>query len=187
MDAQVAASHLPPPAAQTIGLVGVVRPCWPRSGSTASSLMRWGGAPARSASAWRSAPPRRRAADGDGTGTRIAGAGVLIGLVLSWIAARAQRLYGVGAADPAAWGIAVAVLLGSRPSPTSPARATSRARRTPLDDAQISVAQPALPGPQDAHRIDRDARRAGSHAASAATSISTAAATNVSGSLASSP
>jgi putative ABC transport system permease protein len=50
-----------------------------------------------------------------GQGLGIAGAGVAVGLALSWLAARAiaAALYDVGAADPAAWGTAVAVLLGS--------------------------------------------------------------------------
>jgi len=48
-------------------------------------------------------------------GLGIAGTGILIGLVLSWVAARtiASALYGVGAADPAAWAGAVIVLLGA--------------------------------------------------------------------------
>ena len=48
-------------------------------------------------------------------GLTMAAAGVLAGLALSWIAARAiaSGLYGVGAADPAAWLTAVTVLLAS--------------------------------------------------------------------------
>jgi len=48
-------------------------------------------------------------------GLGIAGAGILIGLGLSWVAARAisSALYGVGAGDLVAWGGATAVLLGS--------------------------------------------------------------------------
>jgi putative ABC transport system permease protein len=48
-------------------------------------------------------------------GLTVAVAGVLVGAVLSWIAARAiaSALYGVGAGDPAAWAGAIAVLLGA--------------------------------------------------------------------------
>ncbi|HET7697691.1 MAG TPA: ABC transporter permease [Vicinamibacterales bacterium] len=48
-------------------------------------------------------------------GLGIVAGGLTVGLVLSWIAARAiaSALYGVGAADPAAWTGAVAVMLGS--------------------------------------------------------------------------
>ena len=46
-------------------------------------------------------------------GLSIVGVGLAIGLALSWVAARAiaSALYGVSAADPAAWGSAVAVML----------------------------------------------------------------------------
>jgi predicted permease len=46
-------------------------------------------------------------------GLSIVGVGLAIGLALSWLAARAiaSALYGVSAADPAAWGSAVAVML----------------------------------------------------------------------------
>jgi len=48
-------------------------------------------------------------------GIGLAAAGVAIGLALSFVAARAisAALYDVGATDPAAWGTAVAALLGS--------------------------------------------------------------------------
>ena len=48
-------------------------------------------------------------------GLGLAATGVAIGLALSWVAARAitSALYGVGAVDPAAWAMAVAVLLGA--------------------------------------------------------------------------
>ncbi|HTM26681.1 MAG TPA: ABC transporter permease [Vicinamibacterales bacterium] len=48
-------------------------------------------------------------------GLGLAGVGVAAGLLFSWIAAKAiaSGLYGVGAWDPAAWGSAVGVLLGS--------------------------------------------------------------------------
>ena len=48
-------------------------------------------------------------------GLTVAGAGLLVGAGLSWVAARAisSALYGVGALDPAAWGGAVAVLVGA--------------------------------------------------------------------------
>jgi putative ABC transport system permease protein len=48
-------------------------------------------------------------------GLGLAGAGIGVGLLLAWVAARAiaAALYGVGAADPLAWGTAVAVLLTS--------------------------------------------------------------------------
>ena len=50
-----------------------------------------------------------------GQGLGLAAAGVVVGLLLSWAAAKgiAAALYGVGAADPAAWLTAVAILLGS--------------------------------------------------------------------------
>ena len=46
-------------------------------------------------------------------GLAIWGTGVALGLALSWLAARAiaAALYGVGAADPAAWSSAVGVML----------------------------------------------------------------------------
>jgi putative ABC transport system permease protein len=48
-------------------------------------------------------------------GLGMAAAGIVLGLALSAVAAGAiaSALYGVGAGDPAAWGTAVAVLLGS--------------------------------------------------------------------------
>jgi len=48
-------------------------------------------------------------------GMSITAAGLLAGAGLGWIAARAVAagLYGVGAADPIAWGAAVGVLLGA--------------------------------------------------------------------------
>jgi len=48
-------------------------------------------------------------------GLGLAGAGIVTGLLLAWLAARAiaSALYGVGAGDPVAWGAAVAVLLAS--------------------------------------------------------------------------
>jgi predicted permease len=48
-----------------------------------------------------------------GQGFAIVGAGLVLGLALSWLAAKAiaAGLYGVGAADPAAWGAAVGVML----------------------------------------------------------------------------
>jgi putative ABC transport system permease protein len=48
-------------------------------------------------------------------GLAMAAAGVLAGLALSWAASRAiaSTLYGIGAADPAAWLGAVTVLLGT--------------------------------------------------------------------------
>jgi ABC-type antimicrobial peptide transport system permease subunit len=48
-----------------------------------------------------------------GQGFAIVGAGLVLGLALSWLAAKAiaAGLYGVGAADPAAWGGAVGVML----------------------------------------------------------------------------
>jgi predicted permease len=48
-------------------------------------------------------------------GLTLAGAGVVTGLLLAFVAARAiaSALYGVGAADPLAWGTAVAVLVTS--------------------------------------------------------------------------
>jgi ABC-type antimicrobial peptide transport system permease subunit len=48
-------------------------------------------------------------------GMGLAGAGIGVGLVLAWMAARAiaSALYGVGAGDPLAWSAAVAVLLTS--------------------------------------------------------------------------
>ena len=50
-----------------------------------------------------------------GQGLSIVGAGLAIGLALSWVAARAiaSALYGVGAADPAAWAGAVSVMVAS--------------------------------------------------------------------------
>jgi predicted permease len=48
-------------------------------------------------------------------GLTVTGAGLLVGIALSWLAARAiaSTLYGVGALDPAAWAGAVVVLLGA--------------------------------------------------------------------------
>jgi ABC-type antimicrobial peptide transport system permease subunit len=48
-------------------------------------------------------------------GLTLAGAGVVTGVLLAFVAARAiaSALYGVGAADPLAWGTAVAVLVTS--------------------------------------------------------------------------
>jgi ABC-type antimicrobial peptide transport system permease subunit len=48
-------------------------------------------------------------------GLGLAGAGIAAGLLLAFLAARAiaAALYGVGAADPLAWGGAVAVLLSA--------------------------------------------------------------------------
>jgi predicted permease len=48
-------------------------------------------------------------------GLTLAGTGIAIGLLLAFVAARAiaSALYGVGAADPLAWSVAIAVSLGS--------------------------------------------------------------------------
>ncbi len=48
-------------------------------------------------------------------GLTVVGAGLVVGLALSWVAGRAIAggLYGISATDPAAWGGAVAVLVGA--------------------------------------------------------------------------
>jgi predicted permease len=117
LDAQVAASLLPARlAAQTIGLVGIVATLLAAVGlygviayavgrrtREIGIRMALGAAPGHVL----------RMVMGQGLG--IAAAGVGIGVLLSWIAARAisSALYGVSAADPAAWLSAAAVLLSS--------------------------------------------------------------------------
>ena len=117
MEAQVAANLLPARlAAQTLGLVGAGRDA--ARGGRALRRHRLRGRTAHARDRHPDGARRdaaRRAAPGDGPGPGDRGAGVGIGLALSWVAARAiaSALYGVGAADPAAWVAAVAVMLAS--------------------------------------------------------------------------
>jgi predicted permease len=117
MEAQVAASLLPARlAAQTIGLVGLVA-------TILAAIGLYGVIAYAVGRRTREIGIRMAlgAAPGDvltmimRQGLGLAATGLLIGLALSWVAARAisSALYGVGAADPAAWGTAVGVLLGS--------------------------------------------------------------------------
>jgi ABC-type antimicrobial peptide transport system permease subunit len=117
MDAQVAASLLPARlAAQTIGLVGLVA-------TILAAIGLYGVIAYAVGRRTREIGIRMAlgAAPGDvlrmvmGQGLSVAATGVGIGLLLSWIAARAiaTTLYGVSAGDPAAWLTAVAVLIGS--------------------------------------------------------------------------
>jgi len=135
MAAQVSASLLPARlAAQTIGLVGIV--------ATILAAVGLYGVIAYSVGRRTREIGIRMAlgaAPGDvlkmimGQGFGLAAAGVAIGLALSWIAARAisAALYDVGAADPAAWGAAVAVLLGSAALANYlPARRAARVARS---------------------------------------------------------
>jgi ABC-type antimicrobial peptide transport system permease subunit len=117
MEAQVAANLLPARlAAQTLGLVGTVATLLAAIGlygviayavgrrtREIGIRMALGATPAGVL----------RLVMGHGLG--IVGVGIGLGVVLSWLAARAiaSTLYGVGAADPAAWGSAVAVMIAS--------------------------------------------------------------------------
>jgi ABC-type antimicrobial peptide transport system permease subunit len=117
MDAQVDATLLPARlAAQTIGLVGLV--------ATILAAVGLYGVIAYSVGRRTREIGIRMAlgaAPGDvlkmvmGQGIGLAAGGIALGLALSVVAARAiaAALYDVGAADPAAWGTAVLVLLGS--------------------------------------------------------------------------
>lgn len=117
MEAQVAASLLPARlAAQTIGLVGVVATILAAVGlygviayAVGRRTREIGIRVALGASPGDVLQMIMR------QGLGLAATGVALGLALSWVAARAiaSALYGVGAADPAAWGTAVAVLLSS--------------------------------------------------------------------------
>jgi ABC-type antimicrobial peptide transport system permease subunit len=117
MEAQVAANLLPARlAAQTLGLVGLVATMLAAVGlygviayavgrrtREIGIRMALGATPGEVL----------RLVLGQGLG--IVGVGVAVGLGLSWVAARAiaAGLYGVGAADPAAWASAVGVMLVS--------------------------------------------------------------------------
>jgi len=117
MDAQVAANLLPARlAAQTLGLVGIVATLLAAIGLYGVIAYAVGRRTREiGIRIALGATPRNVLRMVMGQGLGIAGAGVGIGLVLSWVAARAiaSALYGVGAADPAAWLSAVSVMLAS--------------------------------------------------------------------------
>ena len=117
MDAQVDATLLPARlAAQTIGIVGVVA-------TLLAAIGLYGVIAYAVGRRTREIGIRMALGAAPGNvlglvmrqGLTIAGTGILAGLALSWVAARAiaSTLYGIGAADPAAWGGAVAVLMTS--------------------------------------------------------------------------
>jgi putative ABC transport system permease protein len=117
MAAQVAASLLPARlAAQTIGLVGLVATILAAIGLYGVIAYAVGRRTREIGIRMAlGAAPRDVLRMVMGQGLGIAATGVAIGLALSWLAARAiaSALYGVSAADPAAWLTAVAVLIGS--------------------------------------------------------------------------
>ncbi len=117
MEAQVAASLLPARiAAQTLGLVSVVA-------TLLAAVGLYGVIAYAVARRTREIGIRMALGATPGEvlrlvmrqGLGIVAIGVAVGVGLSWVAARmiAAGLYGVGAADPAAWGSAVAVMLVS--------------------------------------------------------------------------
>jgi predicted permease len=117
MAAQVAANLLPARvAAQTLGLVGIVATLLAAIGLYGVIAYAVGRRTREiGIRIALGATPRDVLRMVMGQGLRIATAGVAIGLALSWVAARAiaSALYGVGAADPAAWLTAVTVMLAS--------------------------------------------------------------------------
>ena len=117
MDAQVDATLLPARlAAQTIGIVGLVA-------TLLAAIGLYGVIAYAVGRRTREIGIRMALGAAPGNvlglvmrqGLTIAGIGIVAGLLLSWIAAKAiaSTLYGTGAADPVAWGGAVAVLMTS--------------------------------------------------------------------------
>jgi macrolide transport system ATP-binding/permease protein len=117
MEAQVAANLLPARlAAQTLGLVGIVATLLAAVGLYGVIAYAVGRRTREIGIRMAlGATPRDVLRMVMGQGLEIVGAGLAVGLALSWVAARAiaSGLYGVGAADPAAWGAAVSVMLAS--------------------------------------------------------------------------
>jgi len=115
MEAQVAANLLPARlAAQTLGLVGVVATLLAAVGLYGVIAYAVGRRTREIGIRMAlGATPAEVLRLVMGQGFTIVGAGVVLGLALSWLAARAiaAALYGVGAADPAAWASAVGVML----------------------------------------------------------------------------
>jgi predicted permease len=115
MEAQVAASLLPARlAAQTLGVVGIVATLL--AGVGLYGVIAYAvGRRTREIGIRMAlgATPRDVVRMVMGQGLSIVGAGLALGLALSWAAARAiaSALYGVGAADPSAWIAAVGVML----------------------------------------------------------------------------
>ena len=117
MAAQVAASLLPARlAAQTLGLVGIVATLLAAIGLYGVIAYAVGRRTREIGIRMAlGATPRDVLRMVMGQGLGIVAAGLAVGLALSWAAARAisSALYDVGAADPAAWAGAVAVMLAS--------------------------------------------------------------------------
>jgi macrolide transport system ATP-binding/permease protein len=117
MEAQVAANLLPARlAAQTLGLVGLVATILAAIGLYGVIAYAVGRRTREIGIRMAlGATPRDVLRMVMRQGLGIVALGVGAGLALSWVAARAiaSALYGVGAADPAAWGTAVVVMLGA--------------------------------------------------------------------------
>ena len=117
MEAQVAANLLPARlAAQTLGLVGIVATLLAAVGLYGVIAYAVGRRTREIGIRMAlGATPRDVVRMVMGQGLGIVAAGLGVGLVLSWVAARAiaSALYGVGAADPAAWTSAIGVMAAS--------------------------------------------------------------------------